>query len=158
MGSILKKLKENETLEVQISNNFLMDRCLFGKLMAAILKTLEGVMQVAGDIICNVIRLVFTGIRIVLNSIHSLINARIKVPFLSDLYKYIAKDELTFSDLISLILALPVSGYCRVVFHENLMPDDAALENFKRDISFKQLFTDEIAIKAVPQKSQNAYD
>ncbi|MFW6677789.1 hypothetical protein ACOAOT_09040 [Lacrimispora sp. AGF001] len=215
VGSILKKPKDNEELEVQISNNFLMDRCLgninqlemidsieysaesaqniqdifdeliknsenmqsrkafqeasdyfssitkdkkniFGKLMAGILKTLEGVMQFAGDIICNVIQLVFTGIRIILNSIRSLINARIKIPFLSDLYKYISKDELTFSDLISLILALPVSGYCRVAFHENLMPNDDALEKFKRDISFKQLFMGGNYVKAVPQKSQNA--
>lgn len=130
---------------------------IFGKLMAGILKTLEGVMQVAGDIICSVIQLVFSGIRKILDSIRELVKTKIKIPFLSDLYTWIAKDDLTFSDLISLIIALPVSGYCRVIYHENLMPNDEALENFKKDISIENvLYIDVNFRKEVPQKSQNA--
>ena len=104
--------------------------------LVTILEAFEALSMLAvntGDTLCHA---VFEGLVAAIDALEALLTTKIEIPLLSRLYKSVISggNDLTLLDLFSLVVAAPAALISGIIGKGSLLPDTAALGQFKKDI------------------------
>lgn len=94
-------------------------------LLAAILSVLRGIIQAIFEGMSGVVSVVFGVLERILAIFTDMLTKTIKIPFFSSFYKVIMGNDMSFIDLASMLLALPVTLIDKVILgHAPFMTDE----------------------------------
>jgi hypothetical protein len=108
---------------------------IFSQLLAGMLQVVQGVLQSVLSGVQALLDGLFQLIQTLIASVQATLNEEWDIPFVSQLYSFLTGSDLTTLDLISLLLAVPVTILYKASQDEAPFPDGASVDAFRRAFS-----------------------
>lgn len=102
----------------------------FQNTFAALLKVVEGIMSLALDGAGAVIQAVFGAVKAMLDSLNTMVNKKISVPFFSGLYKFMIGDTMSLINLFSFVAAVPATTVYKMIRNKAPFGKDKEISDF----------------------------
>lgn len=109
--------------------------------LAGLLKIGESVALFLIDFGAGVVKSILDVVKMLIEAFQELLNTTWRIPIVSDIYKFITGDDLSFSiiDLISYMIAIPTCVLFKVVYSKAPFPTDQSVQDFKNTYNLAYL-------------------